>query len=454
VSCQTQILQRYCFESEIRKALMELPSTLDETYQRILANIPVELTQYVQRCLVFLLFSSPAPTNVLISFMGETQNDQTSPSTVVATEAMVVETLGCLISVQQHRVKLAHYTIKEYLQSPRLAESSVRYFYLPEELTRSYFLRILFRTVLRTTEQEGHFARYCAQRWDGHLQKEDTPIASDHELSTLTFNLLHPKTTNHLCSSGAHIFEEQRLSFLRKYVSVESNGFITRNPDAEILFRLIRLKLYATTTTFLLQHSPEAIAMLSIAKSSSWDNIPLIGWLVRKYETPYVMLLLERSAELPLPPASLYLMAMEMPTSDHGIIEEMIRTLISAEVSLDATGVRITPLQVAVQRLARSLVRVLLQHGADPNAIDDPDGWAPWILNYHFASGQSPLRLVRGLIESHVRAGTSAVRTVDISGISIERLLIAAGGRDFSRTSPEESPGKDKPAITLNFSFA
>ena len=56
--CQLNALQ-YCLNlTTLRKALASLPRTLDETYARILYNIPEEYTEYAIKILQFLAFST------------------------------------------------------------------------------------------------------------------------------------------------------------------------------------------------------------------------------------------------------------------------------------------------------------------------------------------------------------------------------------------------------------
>src|SRR5580692_401564 len=54
VYCQLDTLRR-CMPSSIRKALDELPTTLDDTYERVLQEIPKEKRQHAHRlfqCLI------------------------------------------------------------------------------------------------------------------------------------------------------------------------------------------------------------------------------------------------------------------------------------------------------------------------------------------------------------------------------------------------------------------
>jgi hypothetical protein len=56
--CQLDILKRLNIFPEIRKALGELPRTLDDTYERILCNISVEHQSIAYRILQLVAFDS------------------------------------------------------------------------------------------------------------------------------------------------------------------------------------------------------------------------------------------------------------------------------------------------------------------------------------------------------------------------------------------------------------
>lgn len=56
-ACQLDILERCLDYEELQRALHSLPQTLDETYSRILANIPEERREQAIRLLQFLVYS-------------------------------------------------------------------------------------------------------------------------------------------------------------------------------------------------------------------------------------------------------------------------------------------------------------------------------------------------------------------------------------------------------------
>lgn len=55
VVCQLDMLRKIPLESEVRKALQHLPDTIDDMYERILINIPLESRHIARRALRYLL---------------------------------------------------------------------------------------------------------------------------------------------------------------------------------------------------------------------------------------------------------------------------------------------------------------------------------------------------------------------------------------------------------------
>jgi hypothetical protein len=57
-SCQLEILRKLNTESTIRKALGELPKTIEETYERILCSIPTDSRPIAHKAFQWLLIKS------------------------------------------------------------------------------------------------------------------------------------------------------------------------------------------------------------------------------------------------------------------------------------------------------------------------------------------------------------------------------------------------------------
>ncbi|KAF1951136.1 hypothetical protein CC80DRAFT_386702, partial [Byssothecium circinans] len=149
--CQIDILQRKRREDEIRKALKELPETLDETYERILLEIPREDWQVARSALLWICahddlpFKMNIPSRCLVPAIV-----YKTPSSHFYDLDALQEICGCLINValsefgtiEIKTVSLAHYTVREYLYSDRISRTLVSFFSLDDSVTIHEYLKI------------------------------------------------------------------------------------------------------------------------------------------------------------------------------------------------------------------------------------------------------------------------------------------------------------------------
>ncbi|KAL9617227.1 MAG: hypothetical protein Q9160_007955 [Pyrenula sp. 1 TL-2023] len=169
--CQIDILRRLKPDiSIIRAALSNLPRTLDETYERILLEIPEDDWLPVQHVLHWLmfhneLFKTEMSLNTLLQAMqyNSASSSRHYPDLIHDLEGLR-ERCGCLIMVQQEpemqngvsevlrperqMVLFAHYTVKEYLQSSRISQKRVGFFALAQEKIQKQFAEIALRQAL------------------------------------------------------------------------------------------------------------------------------------------------------------------------------------------------------------------------------------------------------------------------------------------------------------------
>lgn len=175
-ACQLHILQRKLRESDLRKALTELPETLDETYERILLDIPRSEWPYVRTALLWICahqslpFKMGIPANILASATFSPHNlcdDPISESHTYDFDTLY-ELCGCLIrsswyhlsfeddggggriDVDILEVNLAHYTVKEFLYSDRIGQSRISHFSMTDRTTTHGFLSAVFSVCSRT----------------------------------------------------------------------------------------------------------------------------------------------------------------------------------------------------------------------------------------------------------------------------------------------------------------
>ncbi|CUS15251.1 unnamed protein product, partial [Tuber aestivum] len=126
VVCLLRILEDCIAPKDVRAALRKLPKDLDSVYQRILESIPEAQREYVQRAMHWLTFSAEPLT------LGQ------------LAEAVQIDICPSLISFEDSRedgsqpregrqLRLAHFSVKEYLISDRAAQGPSAYYRISED---------------------------------------------------------------------------------------------------------------------------------------------------------------------------------------------------------------------------------------------------------------------------------------------------------------------------------
>lgn len=126
-ACQIDMLGRLHNVCDIRKALHELPETLDETYERILMKIPQKSSKFAHKVLQLLAFCTIESSgfdelNTLAeAVIVDVEQLSFSPEKRLLDRNALIEICTCLITVtSEDKVILAHYSVKEYLDSERI----------------------------------------------------------------------------------------------------------------------------------------------------------------------------------------------------------------------------------------------------------------------------------------------------------------------------------------------
>ncbi|KAK4111501.1 hypothetical protein N656DRAFT_681029, partial [Canariomyces notabilis] len=139
--CQLDILRRLRYQKMAREAIKKLPRTLDETYERIFSSIAPEDVDLVRHCLWWTMFHNtvwdsivPLPCKILIdTYYLMTGKEMADDQPLIADVEILKEACGCLLSFtcDNHggfNVNLAHYTVREYLESSRSATGQSIFF--------------------------------------------------------------------------------------------------------------------------------------------------------------------------------------------------------------------------------------------------------------------------------------------------------------------------------------
>ena len=194
VFCQLDALQ-HCFPPNLRQFLNELPETLDETYERILKGINKSQKNNAHRLLQCLAVAA-RPLRVeelaeLLAFDFQAFTPAGMPTLKEDwrwdnQEEAVLSTCSGLIVIVRSRysrvVQFSHFSVKEYLTSPRLARSphgDVSRFHIDLEPAHTIMAQACLATLLRLGEHAGNddakwslLVEYAAHHWVDHAQFE------------------------------------------------------------------------------------------------------------------------------------------------------------------------------------------------------------------------------------------------------------------------------------------
>jgi ankyrin repeat protein len=190
-------LQR-CFPPNLRRVLNELPKTLDETYEEILKRIDEAQRDDTHRLLQCLTVAA-RPLQVddlaeLVAFDFQAMDERGIPTLREDwrwndQELAVLSMCSSLITIVRNGdsrvVQFSHFSVKEYLTSPRLAQSrgDVSRFYVDLNAAHTIFAQTCLGTLLQLDEHVANsgfkgfpLVKYAAQHWVEYAQFEDVSL--------------------------------------------------------------------------------------------------------------------------------------------------------------------------------------------------------------------------------------------------------------------------------------
>ena len=174
--------------SSIRKALDELPVTLDDTYERALQGIPKEKWQHAHRLFQCLIEAfRPLDVRELAEIFAIEFDSDAAPRVVEGfrpenAEEAVLSACSTIISVINHAgsriVQFSHFSVKEYFTSDRLLTSevgSIRRHYIPLDAAHTILARACLTELLQLDENMDDervatfpLVTYAARHWVDH----------------------------------------------------------------------------------------------------------------------------------------------------------------------------------------------------------------------------------------------------------------------------------------------
>ncbi|KAH9046654.1 ankyrin repeat-containing domain protein [Lactarius hengduanensis] len=188
VFCQLDTLQ-HCFPSNLRQFLNELPESLDETYERILRSINKAQKDNARRLLQCLAVAvRPLRVEELAELLAFDFQGSSSGGIPKLKddwrwddqEEAVLSTCSSLIAIVpsggSQVVQFSHFSVKEYLTSPRLAQSQgdVSRFHIDLEAAHTILAQACLGTLLRLDEHADAtgfpLVEYAARHWVDHAR--------------------------------------------------------------------------------------------------------------------------------------------------------------------------------------------------------------------------------------------------------------------------------------------
>ena len=193
VVCQLDALQKCPNIPTLRQALRSLPKTLDETYARMLCTIPEEYSDYAATVLRWLTY---ALRPMRLGELGElvavnlAGNPWFDPDARFPDLRDLLDICSSLIQVEQSSkdlevsfVRLAHFSVKEYLVSERMKTHKLEKYSLPIAQSHVLITAACLAYLLQFEDLNNQnvlvdypLFDYATVMWDAHARMADRQI--------------------------------------------------------------------------------------------------------------------------------------------------------------------------------------------------------------------------------------------------------------------------------------
>lgn len=395
VVCQLDSLAKCRKLDTFRDALASLPKTLDDTYLRILDEVPEQNREGFLRVLQFLLFSgrplrgSEVADILAISLKHEPAFD---PRNRMRPED-IPGVLSSLVTVVEKdddtTFTLAHFSVKEYLSSPRLETRYEEVF--TESISRQSIVKASIAYLSSFTERLSPFAMQTmfpfagyAARWMDHCRMTE----DNEEVQRLIFGFFFPE----------HQIPYSNWTPLR----LAANLYDV--PHA-IEYDLHPSPIYCASLAGLIRTAEQLIrAGVQVNGTGGLVNTALNAACIKGHKD-IARLLLDNGADVNAKVEGGSHTALILAISN--LHEELTRLLLKRGANPNVSGYdhgvqRVQfPLVSASCRGSESIVRLLLEHGAKCDTVDTYSG-NRFALNEACHAGH------RNIVEALLRKGADA----------------------------------------------
>jgi hypothetical protein len=358
-------LKRLDTAFKIRFALTQLPKTLDETYERILCSIPSEQQSIVYRTLGLIgagLPRSGSSSNITIVDLADLlsvnlEDHSFSRQNQPINPQILVEACMCRLTYNAEKVTFAHYTVKEFLLSPRIRSGPAKTFYMTDDsMAFTMASCLLVYLLYGNYENSNRGLRWKALRWNEIFNRIDSESLKV-DIAPLIIQLVDP-TQPHFIDWSL----ENRACFRR-------GRFLPTTPGSEksvILAYLYDFGIYETVEIFLGAQTgdinTEMLVML--------DNGP--NWYGQA-DNLWILHICISEVLFATDPCLGVFSVSQLAVRDHNdlFLKLLLRNGADAN-TLCYTGFSLlaTPLRMLGMEHHLEIVNILLAHGADPTIAE------------------------------------------------------------------------------------
>jgi hypothetical protein len=369
-------------DGAIKKALLNLPSGLDSTYEQILQRILCRSPDDAQMVKLIFLWLVQSYHHMTLQELAEAVSIQMMDTRLnfenVATDPEdLVALCGSLVIVDRTSkpplVSLAHYSVEEYLCSPQIAQSPVAFFHVEEPAAHLHLAATCIRYL--SFSDFGHppssgwdakqltkkyaLLQYAARHWTAHLR--------DSRVSAAKFQSYLAPILNWFCEPDV---KGEQYSCWQGIVHMycEEHDDCTRQPP---FYNAIVLGLDHVLRMLL----PREVATINKHFSGGWT--PLTAAIAAKQPTA-AKILLDAGADPNIAADDEQhngLTALHIAAEQS--MEEMVELLLSKGADIHArTFSETTPFYRAARGGSLSILQMLYSAGSDINSRTW-DGWTP-----------------------------------------------------------------------------
>ena len=192
--CQLDALGKCLNLPRLRKALEVLPDTLDDTYDRILCAIDKENSQDALKVLQWLVYSArPLRIDEVVDALAVYSDDDPrfDPESRLPDPQDILTICSSLVTIAGVEIRLAHFSVKEYLVSERIQNGPARQYSIREmpanisiaEVCLVYLLQFDKTNCLTSqTIKKYPLVRYAAKYWTQHARAVEGDTEAMHQL--------------------------------------------------------------------------------------------------------------------------------------------------------------------------------------------------------------------------------------------------------------------------------